>query len=175
MRVLRQFALLVTRPLAPFVAVMLSVSQAVAADLAREGSYSIRFAWSGAFDALEVGENHLVFVYTLQGVVTNNAGEGIFHNMSANCIGMGSSLDGAENNSGNCVYTDADGDKIFDEWEDEGTFGVGAKGSATLIGGTGKYAGISGGGQYERFNVPAAAEGTFQGYIPDETGTYRLP
>ena len=39
-----------------------------------------------------------------------------------------------------------------------------AKGSWTIIGGTGEYQGITGGGESEGISLRSAAKGTFQGY-----------
>lgn len=146
-----------------------------AAELAKQGSFSNHDAWTGVIkDVLVLGEEHVVYNYSFSGVVTNDAGEGVFHNSSSHCLGMGSTVGGRTSNRGNCVYTDLDGDQIFDEWQDEGTEER-AGGSGRLIGGTGKYAGIEGQYEYERIELRPAAEGTFQGYTTKMTGDYRLP
>lgn len=146
-----------------------------AAELAKEGTFSLRDAWSGTVEGLSLGETRSVYIYMFKGVATNDAGEGLLHNTSMNCMGMGRSVRRATKDHGSCVYTDVDGDKIFDEWKDEGTLGVGGKGTGSLIGGTGKYAGIEGSYEYERVSLRPAAEGTFQGYTTRVEGTYKLP
>lgn len=151
------------------------IGRAGAAELAKQGSFSNHDAWSGVIEGvLVVGEEQVVYNYTFNGVVTNDAGEGVFHNSSSSCLGMGSTIGGQTSNRGNCVHTDLDGDQIFDEWQDEGTE-AGASGSGKLLGGTGKYAGIEGTYEYERIELRAAAEGAFQGYTTKMTGDYRLP
>lgn len=47
------------------------------------------------------------------------------------------------NATGTCVVTDADGDKIFVEWECAGVMPA-CPGTERLVGGSGKYTGIDG-------------------------------
>ncbi len=91
------------------------------------------------------------------------------------CSGLGRTVKGATAHSGNCVYADADGDKLFTEWQDRGTAGVGARGSGPLIGDTGKFAGIVGSTEYERIEVRPVTQGIFQGYTANFTGNWKLP
>jgi hypothetical protein len=149
--------------------------QARAAELAKEGTFSIRAAWSGAWQGFDLDEERWVSTFELKGVVTNDAGQGFLHSASMRCIGLGRTVKGTTEHGGNCVYTDADGDELFTEWQDHGTAGVGAKGSGPVIGGTGKFAGIGGAVAYERIEVRPAAEGTFQGYTVSFTGNWKLP
>ena len=107
--------------------------------------------------------------------MTNDVGQGFLHNTSPRCIGLGRTFKGATEDSGNCVYVDADGDKIFPEWTDQGSAGVGAKGSGNLIRGTCEYTGIRGSFEYERIGVRPVADGTFQGYAVSLTGDWKLP
>lgn len=78
------------------------------------------------------------------------------------------------NNSGFCVGTRPDGDQIFWTYKTAGKLGVGAKGTVTLVGGTGKMTGIQGNSEYTEFPMRPAAEGTLQGYIRSK-GQYKLP
>ncbi len=150
-------------------------SQATAAELAKEGTFSIRAAWSSAWQGFAMGEDRWVSTFDLKGVVTNDAGQGFLHNTSMRCVGLGRTFKGASEDSGNCVYTDADGDKLFDQWRDRGAAGVGAKDSGGLVGGTGKYAGVQGAYEYERIGVRPVADGTFQGCTVSFTGNWKLP
>jgi len=49
-----------------------------------------------------------------------------------------------------------------------------AKGTLTIVGGTGKLAGIEGNSEYTEFFMRPAAEGTFQAYNRSK-GQYKLP
>jgi hypothetical protein len=107
--------------------------------------------------------------------VISETGEGILHNSSVRCLGGMHVVNGAfEDEAGSCVYTRPDGDQIFQTSKATGKIGVAAKGTYTLVGGTGKMTGITGGGEYTRTNVRPAAEGTSQSYARSK-GTYKLP
>lgn len=138
-----------------------------AIDAATEGTFAARWSTSGSWEGFPVGGGRWVSIYKSTGSIMNESGEGPFHNMSSQCIGMG---DSARDDNGHCVFTDADQDKIFDEWTYDGTSGTG-----TIIGGTGKYAGIQGYYEYEWVSVPAAKEGTYQGYSARFEGNWTMP
>ena len=75
----------------------------------------------------------------------------------------------------NRTWTMPNGDQVFATYEGKGVGAGKLKGSYTIIGGTGKYSGISGGGDEETFNVPKPAmKGSVQGYAK-WTGTWKLP
>jgi len=69
------------------------------------------------------------------GVTRNVKGEGPFHDMSVHCLYHWSAVEKTNRFNGSCVHTDKDGDNIFGTFDDKTT---------TLIGGTGKYKGITG-------------------------------
>jgi hypothetical protein len=69
------------------------------------------------------------------GITRNVKGEGPFHDMSVRCLYHWSVVEKTNHFNGSCVHTDKDGDNIFATFEDETT---------TLMGGTGKYKGITG-------------------------------
>lgn len=147
----------------------------VAAEVAKEGTFEVRSAWSGSVEAaVPTGPDADAFVYQFLGVATNEAGEGFLHNTSMHCVGLGHARGNAERNRGNCVYVDPDGDRVFAEWQDEGTVQH-AEGRGDLIGGTGKYDGITGSYTYVRLAVRPAADGTFQGYTAQAGGSWTLP
>ena len=69
------------------------------------------------------------------GITRNVKGEGPFNDMSVRCLYHWSVVEKTNHFNGSCVHTDKDGDNIFATWDDTTT---------TLIGGTGKYKGITG-------------------------------
>ena len=69
------------------------------------------------------------------GITRNVKGEGPFHDMSVHCLYLQSMVEKTNHLNGSCVHTDKDGDNIFATFDDKAT---------TLIGGTGKYKGITG-------------------------------
>jgi len=69
-------------------------------------------------------------------LMTNDGSDGFGHKMTGRCVGMTRQAGGAfELVAGNCVYTDADGDQLFEEYD-----GLAGR----WVAGTGKYEGISG-------------------------------
>lgn len=141
--------------------------EAPADQVVKEGTFSARWSTSGSWEGFPVGSGRWVSIYKSTGSIMSETGEGPFHNMSSRCIGMG---DSARADTGHCVFTDADQDKIFDEWTYDGTSGTGS-----IIGGTGKYEGIQGFYEYEWVSVPAAKDGTYQGYSSSFSGSWTLP
>jgi hypothetical protein len=69
------------------------------------------------------------------GITRNVKGEGSFHDMSVRCLYHWSVVGETNHVNGSCVHTDKDGDNVFATFDDKTT---------TLIGGTGKYKGITG-------------------------------
>ncbi len=62
---------------------------ALAGELPKKGPYSISWTASGPYTAVEIGEEKWAWSSRFTVVIWNDAGEGIYHNMSANCVGMG--------------------------------------------------------------------------------------
>ena len=73
------------------------------------------------------------------GITRNVKGEGPFHDMSVRCLYHWSVVGETNHVNGSCVHTDKDGDNVFAIFDDKTT---------TLIGGTGKYKGITGNAPY---------------------------
>ena len=69
------------------------------------------------------------------GITLNVKGEGPFHEMSVRCLYHWVVVGDATNLNGSCVETDKDGDNVFTTFDDINHY---------LIGGTGKYKGITG-------------------------------
>jgi len=77
------------------------------------------------------------------GITRNVKGEGPFHDMSVRCLYHWSVVGETNHLNGSCVHTDKDGDNVFATFDDK---------TATLIGGTGKYKGITGTVSYTNGN-----------------------
>ncbi len=139
---------------------------ALAGDLPKQGTHSYSWTFSGPYEVIQVGEDEWAWVAHYTMASWNDAGEGLFHNMSGDCIGVGL----GEEESGYCTYVDADGDMIFEAWQGTGA----GTGTDTLLGGTGKYVGLQGTAEYEYVYFPDNPEGTFLGKGHSE-GSYTLP
>jgi hypothetical protein len=77
----------------------------------------------------------------------NDAGSGFLNRMTGHCIGGGANTndDGGTKNVGQCILTDSDGDRVNVQIENgRERRGGNTTGTGTLVGGTGKYAGIQG-------------------------------
>jgi hypothetical protein len=69
------------------------------------------------------------------GITRNVKGEGPFHDMSVRCLFHWSVVGGTNHLNGSCVETDKDGDNVFTTFDDKNHY---------LMGGTGKFKGITG-------------------------------
>jgi len=69
------------------------------------------------------------------GITRNIKGEGPFHDMSVRCLYHWSLVGATRHSNGSCVHTDKDGDNVFATFDDNTTY---------LMGGSGKYKGITG-------------------------------
>ena len=88
------------------------------------------------------------------GVTRNTDGKPYFEGMSVRCLLYVQTVSGKVSGQGNCVEIDTDGDKVFS------TFDYTVK-QHTLIGGTGKYEGITGNASFifKAIQAPGADEG----------------
>ncbi len=125
----------------------------LAGELPKKGTYSTTWTFSGPYKVIEVGKDKTSWMAGFTFIVWNNAGEGVLHDMSGDCNGLGV----GETGNGYCALVDADGDKIYWAFHDVG----GGKGNATLDGGTGKFEGIKGSEDYTFVYTPDAPAGTF--------------
>ena len=69
------------------------------------------------------------------GINRNVKGDGPFHDMAVHCLYHQSSVGETFHYNGSCVETDKDGDNVFTTFDNENHY---------LMGGTGKYKGITG-------------------------------
>lgn len=143
--------------------------------LPKEGSGAMTVAYTGTLKTLALGTDHVRIAYEVFGVATNDAGQGFFHNTSGRCIGGLDVVKGEfDNEAGACLWVDRDGDQVFLRYAGAGRAGVPAKLKFTYTGGTGKYAGLTGGGETTRTPLRPTMEGTTYSHTKG-TYTYKLP
>ena len=102
--------------------------------------------------SLNMGEMGSEWVAELAGMTRNIDGQEFFDNMTVRCIYYFEAVMGSRKHKGACIHNDSDGDKVYTTFEGETM-------THTLIGGTGKYIGISGTAAYTSKELPAPGEG----------------
>jgi hypothetical protein len=161
---------------APLILLLAFAQPVISGELPKEGSFSYKSFAHGAYTAIAMGEERLQFNYEVYGLILNDAGEGFLHLASTHGLGSFHMVKGvyAEPwDRGFHVAVDPDGDKVFLTHIAKGGFG-GAKAVFNFVGGTGKYTGITGGGEWTWVAGRPAAENTFQGCALCK-GHYKLP
>jgi hypothetical protein len=145
-------------------------------EIAKEGSGTGMSIASGKYKIHQIEEGTGFVSWKQKGVSVRDSGEGPFHNMSQNCIGVQLWEKGVGSGIGYCVGITPDGDKILYQITQENVKpGPGLKkGKYKFIDGTGKFAGIEGGGEYTQYSVQPAEEGTYQN-VGKTKGSYKLP
>ena len=120
---------------------------AAAADLPKEGTAAGTYSSFGTFKATAIGKERVLTTGDENGLsLTNGFGD----HMTWHCWVTGDYTGGMGQDQGYCVGTDPAGDQLVDIVSDE-KHALGAKnisGMDTWSGGTGKFAGVSGGGPW---------------------------
>jgi hypothetical protein len=135
---------------------------AMAADLPKEGTSVGTWSAVGTFKATTIGKERLLTSSDMDGLsLTNGFGD----HVTWHCWGAGDYANGMGGDHGYCVGTDISGDQFVDIFTDD-KHALDAKsitGTDKWSGGTGKYAGISGGGKYncDAAGFKAPTPGTF--------------
>jgi hypothetical protein len=101
----------------------------------------------------------------MTGVSRNAVGQSAFDEIPAHCLMLSATIAGKPSFSGARTETDRDGDHVFTSFD-----GGGYK----LIGGTGKYKGISGSALYSVTQEPSIQPGRY-GYVMKHDVTWTIP
>ena len=144
--------------------------------MAKEGTGSSTSVTSGTYTLIPLEEGSFVMTFQEKGVILDDSGEGPFHNLSEFCVGVSLFINGIGSHKGYCVSTAPDGDKWAAEFIIENVKPGPApkRGTYKFVGGTGKFTGIEGSGEYMMYNVQPAAQGTYQS-VSKIKGNYKLP
>ena len=145
-------------------------------DIAKEGPLSGHAYVSGMWKGHPLGEGTQFMTWQQKGIMLDDSGEGPFHNMSSNCAGVMLLNKGLVSAFGYCIGFAPNGDNtLYEVTEDNQEPGPGLrKGTWKLIGGTGNFAGIEGGGEYTSYALRPAEDGTYQNVLKTK-GKYKLP
>ncbi|MCR9085869.1 MAG: hypothetical protein NXH97_03895 [Rhodobacteraceae bacterium] len=116
-------------------------------------------------DIFPIAENHMIMhSQTEYDSMDMSAANHPFNGMTGSCFGAIEIKVPAASGSGNCAFADGDGDLSASRWIVTGMTPEGAlTGSWTVIGGTGKFAGSTGGGGFEMMND--RENGTFENML----------
>lgn len=94
--------------------------------------------------------------FEFAGITRNLDGNAVFNRMTEHCTGQ--YYYGSENmaqTNGSCLYVDPDGDRMMVNWKSDSSY----NGTKQIVGGTGKYAGITGKGTFTGTQLKAPASG----------------
>jgi hypothetical protein len=125
---------------------------------------------SGTRQTLSLETNHRASIFDLTGslLLTGDRGLGVGFQLQA--IGLTDSLTGMQ---GWCVWTDERGEKVFSELKGE-LVATGKHIMGTFLGGTGRYAGMTGEYSFQWEYVVESDDGTVSGRAVDLKGRARL-
>ncbi|HEY5633872.1 MAG TPA: hypothetical protein VIT02_08920 [Burkholderiaceae bacterium] len=152
------------------IASLLACVAAVGYAQPKEVPIDATLCWGGTAHVIAPAQGSVMGTYQLTGPMRSAEPGGAFDGASFECVGTFESLAGDFRSVGYCVSVDKQGDKAWGRdirTRTEDTF--------EYLGGTGKYAGMSGTATKERPGAfPAARPGSVQG-CSRILGKYRLP
>ncbi|GJE36785.1 hypothetical protein [Methylobacterium persicinum] len=149
-----------------------------AGDLPAQGEYHIYYTGLNPSPTkpVQIGPQRSVTVSTSVMTAVNAAGSGLLHNMAGRCTGM-PAVDAAAKtmeSHGYSDYVDADGDHAYEKWDyPVQPLAQASEGTGEWIGGTGKFAGLSGRITIKSQRLNTLADGMVQ-VVGEKTGTYTL-
>jgi len=120
-----------------------------AQDIPKSGTINIHTGWKLSPEVFEAPEKRSVGHGSVVGVCFNDKGSGLLHNGPAVCVFTFLGSENSSMNKGYCAFGDADGDRIFTDWD-----GNAVEGTNHIAGGTGKYRGITGSGPWKCWDTP---------------------
>ena len=131
-----------------------------------EGTWSA----SGVRQTLNLEPNHRASTFDLTGELLLTGDRELGAGFQSRAIGLTDSLAGMQ---GRCVWTDEHGDKIYSELKGE-FVATGNHIAGTILGGTGRYAGVTGEYSFEWHFVVESEDGSVSGRAVDLKGRARL-
>ena len=142
----------------------------------KEGTYNGTFSGYSTYKATQIGKERVLTTFDTNALSIT---DGFLDHMTWHCLGMADFTNGVGQGHGYCVGTDPTGDQVvwnFGPDEKHARDQKSWSGSGTFTSGTGKYAGISGGGTYTVHgpDFRSTAEGTGFAYNTIE-GHYKIP
>jgi len=132
--------------------------------------FTATWTLTGHREVLPTGGERPASVVVLSGPLTLTSGEGLGRGLLGQIIGFD---DGGETLVGRAVFTEEHGDHIYATLSAQ-PFGTGRKATATLTGGTGRFAGIEGSFSFSWEYVLHPESSDVDGRITDLQGRTRI-
>jgi len=155
---------------------LLGISHSSGAETAlpKEGTIAATIIFQVVVKKVAMGEEYVQYIAEAKnGVVADNP-DAFADRLTGQCVGTLRLIKGKfDTELGTCEFLDPAGDKFYSSYT-QVPDGAALKEKHTLIGGTGKYAGITGGMEGVRRMHRPRAEGDVAGSVK-WTGTYKLP
>ena len=148
-----------------------SVGNAVAG---KEATESLTGAIYYTSKAVALGENYMYGAGEGFGVWVGDTGKEMCHGASFHPVGGFQVEKGFYGETGGVIWTLLNGDKIILKYITSAKPGETPKGTITILGGTGKCAGIEGSGEYTMHPSVPSVEGVWQGLCKMKIH-YKLP
>ena len=129
---------------------LLAVFITVAPASAEEITVEATATWESKGSLYLTGENQGIFVGGFSGIMFAQDGKGALNVATLVCPGM-MDIDFATDKmsgGGRCIITGAGGARVFAKWRCAGFAGVGCMGKFDLTAGTGRFQGVTGGGDF---------------------------
>jgi hypothetical protein len=131
-----------------------------------EGNWSA----SGTRQTINLETNHRASIFDFTGSLVLTGDRGLGVGFRAKAIGFTDSLTGMQ---GRSVWTDENGDKVYSELKGE-MVGTGKRITGTFLGGTGRFAGVTGEYSFQWKYVVESDDGTLSGRSVDLKGRARV-
>ncbi len=131
-----------------------------------EGSWTA----SGTRQTLQLEADHRASIFDLTGSLILTGDRGLGVGFRANAVGFSDNLVGMQ---GRCVWTDERGDNVYSELKGEWV-GTGKRIVGTFLGGTGRFAGITGDYSFQWEYVVESEDGAVSGRAVNLKGTARF-
>ena len=134
--------------------------------------HTFRGTWtsSGTRQTLKLDTNHHASIFDLTGSLLLTGDRGLGVGFRAKAVGFSDNLAGMQ---GRCVWTDERGDKVYSELKGEWV-GTGNSIVGTFLGGTGRFAGITGEYSFQWKYVVESEDGTVSGSALNLQGRARF-
>ena len=157
-------------------ATILCPAAALADDMPRHGEFRITYTstLTAAPKPVMIGNNRMASATISMMTAVNESNGKLLHNMAGRCTASPTMDNDAKTfeNHGYCDYVDADGDHVFEKWD----YPVQAQAAATegtgeWIGGTGKFAGLTGTMTIRSRRLNTLTDGAVQ-VVGEKLGSY---